>query len=177
MWLCRASALVMFSIFLCPSLTLAATVKPLQGDVLVNRGSGYEHVRGTSQASVGDIVMARPGGRAQVVYNDTCSVAVRPGQVVAIASEPPCHKTAAFDADGTRMNLGACSGKGVCEPEPQGDSWLPLAALGAAAVVGGLCIAEQWICEDNPASANGRHAHHPTPWRHPRPDPRPDPQS
>ncbi len=147
-----ASALVVFSIFLCPS-ALAATVKPVQGEVLVNRGNGYEYVRGTSQASVGDIVMARPGGSAQVVYNDKCSVTVRPGQVVTIASEPPCNKTVSFDPNGRRMNVGVGHGNGFYElpPHPR-HHWAPLVIVGGIAIAAGFCIAEEGICDNKPAS-------------------------
>ncbi len=140
-----ASALLMLSLFLGPAV-LVAIVQPVEGDVLINRGSGYEPVSGPTQAKVGDTVMARPGGSARVVYSGQCSVAVKPGHVVVIASEPPCKKTAAFDPYGTRMNVGVAPGEGVAEHH-----WVPYAAVGAWAVVAGLCIGDV-ICDDHAAS-------------------------
>ena len=140
-----ASALLMLSLFL-GTAVLAATVQPVEGDVLINRGSGYEPVSGPTQAKVGDSVMASPGGSARVVYDDQCSVAVKPGRVVAIAPEPPCKKMASFDPDGTRMNAGLAPGKAFHEPPPR-RNWLPVALIGAQFVVVGLCIGDV-ICDD-----------------------------
>ncbi len=139
-----ASALLMLSLFLGPAV-LAATVQPVEGDVLINRGSGYEPVSGPTQAKVGDSVMASPGGSARVVYDDQCSVAVKPGRVVAIAPEPPCKKMASFDPDGTRMNAGLAPGKAFHEPPPRRHhwGWVPTAAI---TVVVGLCIGDV-ICD------------------------------
>ena len=145
-----ATALAMICTFSCPAVW-AATVKPVSGDVLINRGNGYEQVRGTSEVKVGATVMARPGGSAQVVYNDKCSLTVRPGQVVTIASEPPCHKTASFDPQGTRMNAGVYSGKAFQEPPPR-RNWHALIIVGGISVAAGLCIAEEGICDNKPAS-------------------------
>lgn len=133
------------------STVLAATVQPGKGRVSINSGSGYVPVRSPTQANVGDLVMASPGSSAQIVYNAQCSVAVRPGQIVAIASEPPCHKTASFDPYGTRMNAGIYTGKGFEEPPPRRRHWVPLAVFTGMAVVAGLCIGDV-ICDDDPAS-------------------------
>ncbi len=133
-------ALAILSVFLCAAVS-AATVKLVSGDVLINRGNGFEHVRGTSEAKVGDSVMARPNGSGRVIYDDTCWVPVKPGHVVVIALEPPCKKTASFDPYGMRMNVGAHSGTAF-----QDHHWLPLALIGAQFVVVGLCIGDV-ICD------------------------------
>lgn len=146
----RASALAILSIFVCSAVG-AATVQPLKGDVLVNRGNGYERVLGSSQAGVGDSVMARPGGSARVVYNDECSVTVRPGHVVAIAPVAPCKKTASFDPNGTRMNVGVAPGKGFVEPARE-HHWLPYAIVAAIGVPVGLCIGDVICDDDGPVS-------------------------
>ena len=135
-----ALALVLLTVFLCPAV-FAATVASVQGKVSISRGSGYEPVSGPTQVNVGDTVMASPGGSARVVYNDQCSVAVKPGRIVAIAPEPPCKKTASFDPYGMRMNVGAHSGTAF-----QDHHWLPLALIGAQFVVVGLCIGDV-ICD------------------------------
>jgi hypothetical protein len=135
-----ALALAILTVFLCPAV-YAATVASVQGMVSISRGSGYEPVSGPTQVNVGDTVMASPGGSARVVYNDQCSVAVKPGRIVAIAPEPPCKKTASFDPYGMRMNVGAHSGTAF-----QDHHWLPLALIGAQFVVVGLCIGDV-ICD------------------------------
>jgi len=139
------SVMAMFTVFLCPAV-FAATVASVQGKVSISRGSGYEPVSGPTQVNVGDTVLASPGGSARVVYNDQCSVAVKPGRIVAIAPEPPCKKTASFDPDGTRMNAGLAPGKAFHEPPPRRHhwGWVPAAAI---AVVVGLCIGDV-ICDD-----------------------------
>ena len=144
-----ALALAILTVFLCPAV-YAATVASVQGKVSISRGSGYEPVSGPTQVNVGDTVLASPGGSARVVYNDQCSVAVKPGRIVAIAPEPPCKKTASFDPYGTRMNAGVYSGKAFQEPPPR-RNWLPLVAIGGIAVVAGLCIGDV-ICDDDPSS-------------------------
>jgi hypothetical protein len=76
------------------SAAFAATLQPLQGEVLINHGAGYQSVTQQTVAAVGDSVMVNKDGSAQIVYNEQCSVAVRPGNVVTVAAEPPCPKTA-----------------------------------------------------------------------------------
>ena len=71
----------------------AATVRTIDGNVLINRGGGYERVRGTSQAKVGDTVMASPDGAALIIYADGCTVTVRPGSVVSIAAQSSCKRS------------------------------------------------------------------------------------
>jgi len=127
-----ALAIAILSVFLCPAV-FAATLTSVQGPVSVNDGSGYEPVSGPTQLNVGDTVMARPDGSAWVIYDDMCSVPVKPGHVVIIAPEPPCHKTASFDPHGT----------------------LPGAVIsGGIAVVAGLCIAEHGICDNKDRAAS-----------------------
>jgi hypothetical protein len=130
------------------SATSAATLQAIKGSVLINQGAGYQPAGEPTAPKVGDLVMAKAGGSAQVVYNAQCSVAVTPGKVVIIAAEPPCQKTAGIDFESTRMNAGGrpCGDKSFCEP-PEDRSWIPLAAVvGAAGLVGGLC-AGGVICE------------------------------
>jgi hypothetical protein len=77
------------SLSLCTS-AFAATVTTTQGQVLVNRGQGYQRVTGSTHANAGATVVANPGGSAQVVYADGCAVTVEPGSVYTIAPESPC---------------------------------------------------------------------------------------
>ncbi len=133
------------------STVMAATVQPGKGRVSINSGRGYVPVRSPIQANVGDLVMASPGSSAQIVYNAQCFVAVRPGQIVAIASEPPCHKSASFDPYGTRMNAGVYLGKGFQEPQRR-HHWVPILGITGMAVVAGLCIGDVICDDDKPAS-------------------------
>ncbi len=68
----------------------AATVEPVQGDLSVNQGQGFQRVDGRVDASVGDSVMVGPGGAATVVYSDGCQVGVEPGAVTSIMPLSPC---------------------------------------------------------------------------------------
>ena len=71
---------------------LAATVTRDQGEVFLNRGSGYKPVTQPMEASVGDQVMVKPKGQARVVFPDGCSVLVSLGMVFTIGSKSPCEQ-------------------------------------------------------------------------------------
>jgi hypothetical protein len=118
----------------------AATLQSIQGSVLINYGSGYQPVTEPIAPKVGELVMARAGGSAQVVYNAQCSVAVTPGKVVAIAAEPPCQKTADVDFESMRMNAGGrpCGDKSFCEP-PEEHPWVGLVPVATIGILVGLC--------------------------------------
>jgi len=70
--------------------SFAATLRSVSGQVLINRGTGYKPVTTGAEAKTGDVVMARPGASAQLVYADGCKTAVSPGSVVTIGAESPC---------------------------------------------------------------------------------------
>ncbi len=72
------------------SVVEAATLGAIQGNVLVNRGTGYETVRGATNLRPGDTVMVQAGGSAQIVYPDGCVVPVEVGAVVAVGEASPC---------------------------------------------------------------------------------------
>ena len=138
-------------IALLSSAAVAVTLQPLQGKVLINRGTGFQDVTEPITAAVGDSVMVSADGNAQLVYDSHCSVPVKPGNVVTIALEAPCQKTTAIDPDGTRMNLGfACGDKSFCEPPPADHHWLALVPITAIVVTAGACVGDV-IC-DNSAS-------------------------
>ena len=59
--------------------SFAATVNATQGQVLVNQGQGYQQVPGSVEAGPGATVVVNPGGSAQILYPDGCSVAVQRG--------------------------------------------------------------------------------------------------
>ena len=84
--LCGVAAVVMLS-----SSGQAAEVFNRAGKVSINTGNGYVAVVGTTYGRPGDIVIAHPGGRGEIVYVDGCRQAVEPGQTEMIALESPCR--------------------------------------------------------------------------------------
>jgi hypothetical protein len=69
----------------------AATLEDIQGEVLVDRGGGFDIVSGPTTLSPGNTVIANPGSQAQIVYDSTCKVPVVPGAVVAVHNQSPCN--------------------------------------------------------------------------------------
>ena len=78
----------------------AVTVKTIEGNVQINRGNGYESVRRTAQAKVGESVMVSPDGVAQIIYEDGCTVTVEEGNVVLVGEQSPCVEQATADGGG-----------------------------------------------------------------------------
>lgn len=68
----------------------AATLNPIQGDILVNRGNGYRLESTASELKPGDMVVANAGAAAQIFYPDGCSVPVQAGSIVTIKQVSPC---------------------------------------------------------------------------------------
>ena len=76
--------------FGCCSSAWAATIQPIDGETLVNRGEGYIQILDSVQGNAGDVVMVRPNGRATIVYDDGCETTVLPGEVVTVSARSPC---------------------------------------------------------------------------------------
>jgi hypothetical protein len=91
--------------------SFAATVNPIDGQVLVNQGVGYRRVTGSTEASPGSTVVVNPGGSAQIVYPDGCVVEVQPGAVVTIQEVSPCstapQQQPGFGLNTTTLAIGA----------------------------------------------------------------------
>ena len=104
----------------------AATVKAVQGQVLVNAGQGYRLVDGSTQLEPGGTVVANPGAIAEVVYAGGCTVTVQPGSVYLVVSQPPCQR-------GEPTKTGDLTDTGGSPGAGSGTAW----AIGAIAVVGG----------------------------------------
>jgi len=68
----------------------AATVSPLQGEVWINHGQGYQRVNGQLEGKVGDAVMVGSQGRATITYADGCTVEVKPMAVETVGELSPC---------------------------------------------------------------------------------------
>jgi hypothetical protein len=117
---------------------LAATIQPVQGDLSVNQGQGFQKVNGRIEAKVGDSAMVSPGGSATVTYPDGCKVGVKPGAVVTIAPLSPCA-SGSYAAD---LGLPPPVYKAPPVAVPPPVDWVPFAV--GAALIGtgiGLCVA------------------------------------
>lgn len=129
----------------------AATVRAVQGQVLVNSGQGYRLVDGSIQLGPGATVVANPGALAQVVYPSGCTVTVQPGSVYLIASEEPCPSLAREQFQTNQANPSKKS-EGTTETAgPSGMSPTTL-ALGAAAIGAGAAAAIFLLNPANSAS-------------------------
>ena len=83
---------VLITLMACAALcapALAATLVST-GKVLVNRGSGYQTIYGSTELKPSDLVVVDPGGAAQITYPDGCSVAVEVGALVTVGAQSPC---------------------------------------------------------------------------------------
>jgi hypothetical protein len=67
----------------------AATLER-KGPVLVNYGSGYVAANTGAPLEAGNAVMAKPGGRGEIVYDDGCREPVEPQNVVLVQNISPC---------------------------------------------------------------------------------------
>src|SRR6202171_6594633 len=52
------------------SASWAATIEPVQGNLSLNRGQGFQPINSRVDANVGDSVVVGPGGAAAVTYSD-----------------------------------------------------------------------------------------------------------
>ena len=97
------------------SASWAATIEPVQGNLSLNRGQGFQPVNSRIDANVGDTVVVGPGGAAAVTYSDGCKVPVQPGAVTTIAPLSPCASGSL--ADDNNQNglyfLGVAAGFGL----------------------------------------------------------------
>ena len=114
----------------------AATVQVIQGEVSVNRGTGFEHVSGSVPVAVGNMVTARPGAKAMIYYADGCKEPLNSGAVKTIPSKSPCTSW-------PQPMLQAPNGN-----EDVGDNTLVLLGIGTAVGLGVACIVE-WCNGDD----------------------------
>jgi hypothetical protein len=87
----------------------AATIEPVQGNLSLNQGQGFQPVNSRVNANVGDTVMVGPGGAAAVTYPDGCKVPVQPGTVTSIAPLSPCASGSRADDNNNLYLLGAAA--------------------------------------------------------------------
>jgi hypothetical protein len=114
---------------------LAATVNPIKGQVLLNRGDGYKLVSASTDAAPGAQVIVNPHSAGQVVFADGCAVKLEPGAVFTIATQSPC------EASGQHVETGGSlkSVKDAATPEASDRRDLaPGLIMGGAAVAVGI---------------------------------------
>lgn len=78
---------------LCVALTgsaNAATILDIQGEVLISTGTGFLPVSGPTEVVAGHQVFVRPGGSAQILFDDGCKVPIQPDTVVQVGATSPC---------------------------------------------------------------------------------------
>lgn len=92
--------------FLAGSAAWAATIEPVNGDVSVNQGQGFQKLNSAFEAKVGDAVMVSPGGSAKVSYADGCAIALKPGAVMVIGALSPCASGSYAEEDDHNDNTG-----------------------------------------------------------------------
>ena len=68
----------------------AAKVVPIEGEILVNSGAGYQRIDGAVELRPGGSVIANPSAKASLVYADGCVVDVVPGMVAWVEPTSPC---------------------------------------------------------------------------------------
>lgn len=114
----RSIGIVAAATLMLASAAQAATLTPIQGQVLLNTGGGYKPVTTSVTVKAGDSILVNPDGLAQLSYDDCATYEIKPGDVVYVAEKEtiPC-------------GAGAIDGAG-------------LGGLGAnGLVVGGLAVA------------------------------------
>lgn len=89
--------------------SFAATVDAIQGSVSINRGGGFQPVTGATPAKSGDTVMVRPGGSAQITYENGCTHTATVDGVYIVQDNPICE----VGFTGTNFLVGAAVVGGV----------------------------------------------------------------
>lgn len=99
-----------------------ATTLDRKGPVLVNYGSGYVAADDGARLQPGDAVMAKAGGRGQIVYEDGCEDPVEPRNVVLVQVKSPCDQAGPwplYTLPGTGVVIGSVlisDDKGIDRP-------------------------------------------------------------
>lgn len=106
----------LFGLAVCATLAYAsaagaATLTPMQGDVLLNQGGGYKAVTVPVEVKAGDSILVNPKGLAQLSYGDCATYEIKPGDVVYVAEQSAV--TCVGAAGGGGLGLGALGGSGL----------------------------------------------------------------
>jgi hypothetical protein len=121
----------------------AATLNAVQGQVLVNHGSGFQRAASGMDAREGDLVMANPGGSAKLIYPGGCVVEVKPGTVVTVNGGSKCPQAMLLGNDCENSTDPNVRQRCRCRDNDLrpicGYAWWPV-ALGAAIPLAGFLI-------------------------------------
>ncbi len=120
----------------------AATISPVSGEVLVNKGDGFVAISSGAELAPGGQLMVRPGGVAVISYASGCTVQVGAGRIWVVQDNPPCTEgNRSIDFTG-RMNGGSLKDSPVVEEERRYDLgpiiWAGVLAGGITAIVIGV---------------------------------------
>jgi hypothetical protein len=85
-----ASASVAAMLLFAGSSVHAAMLSDVQGEVLVNSGSGFHAVSGPTTLGLGSTIMVKAGGAAQIAYGDGCIMPATAGGMTLIGATSPC---------------------------------------------------------------------------------------
>jgi hypothetical protein len=94
----KASHFLVASIVVFSAPSLAATVAPVEGELKINTGSGFKPVAAAMAVAPGDVLIVSPGGKAEIIYSESCRVPITPGQVAMVAPFSPCARGEADQA-------------------------------------------------------------------------------
>ncbi len=133
-------ALAVLAIMAVPVAAHSATVQPLSGGVFVNQGAGFKPVGGPTKVSVGDRVITRNGGSAEIIYDDGCRMRVETGSITTIggaagAGSLKDHLTEASPC-AANANAGSMGSSGASSASAAGAA--PSYALEAGAIAAGV---------------------------------------
>jgi len=71
-------------------------VQNAAGPVSVNSGGGFRPIQGGASVQPGDVVMAGPYGRAEIVYDNGCRQILPASNTITIPFDPPCETGATY---------------------------------------------------------------------------------
>lgn len=80
------SLIAVAAVLLGTAQAMAATLSGVNGNVFINRGQGFEAAQNGATVNPGDIVMAREGASANVVFPDGTSLAVEAGKSLTVGT-------------------------------------------------------------------------------------------
>jgi hypothetical protein len=86
----RALIAAVASVALLPSVH-AAKIVPLQGEIRVTSGAGFQRIVGAVELKPGDAAIAMPSAQASLIYDDGCTIDLVPGMVAWIEPTSPCE--------------------------------------------------------------------------------------
>ena len=65
----------------------------------INHGEGFQRVAAATEAREGDLIIAKPGGSAKLIYPGGCVTEVEPGTVVGVNDGSKCPQAMLLGED------------------------------------------------------------------------------